>query len=320
MILALALATPLAWADPLDALEPVARQFYARAEAEEDRGRFDSAENFYRLVVQHDPRFVPALLGLGRALEAQGETAAAEQVYRDGPGDPDVLVALATLVEPTRPAEALSLWRQAQAARLGDPLPYLHESRLLLGASDPPDLDGALAAWRTYETLLVEAEPDGAALLAIADALIATETRAPEGVAMLADFVERFPSSLAAAGARERLDRAQLEAEALLVEIGRDEPLPGALVPVASGIDAALAAGRVDEALLSARQLVAEAPGSSAAHGRYADALAALGRWTDAEIEARVARGLAPDDAITRARLGRLLHEAYGGRRDVEAL
>ena len=307
----LALWVATAHADPLDALDLAARGFYARAEEQEAAGRFGSAASFYRLVLEHDPGFVPALLGYGRALEAQGLRAEAERLYREQPSDPDVIEALATLIEAEHPDEALSLWRQLEIAHLGDPTPFLHQARLLLRGAD---LAAARGAWETYVTLLQGSEPDGATLLALADA-------DPAGAEpLLRAYVELFPEGGQAAEVHQRLDRLELEAAAALVDLGADEPLTAELTALAVRVEAALAQGDVVTATAVAGELVTRAPGSSQAHGAYADALAAGGAWSEAEVQARIARRLAPDDAGARARLGRLLADAYGGRGNAEAL
>lgn len=298
----------------MDALDAAARPFYARAEAEEAAGRYGSAASFYRLVIEHDPRFVPATLGLGRSLEAQHDLAGAEQVYRAGPADPEVLSALATLVEALRPEEALSLWRQLQSARFGDPIPYQHEARLLA----PSNPLAALAAWSNYTALLQGAEPDGETFLAVVDALIPVDPAAAE--AQLRDSLEHFPDGSANIGVRERLDRLEIEAAAALVDLGGDSPLPATLVPRLVQLEEDLAAGRVDHAVELGRDMAARAASSAVAHGAYSDALIAAGRWSEAEISARIARRLAPDTAEHRLRLGRLLAEAYGGRKNAEAV
>ncbi len=292
-------------------MDPAARGIYARAEEQETAGRFATAASFYRLVLGNDPAFVPALLGLGRSLEAQGDLVGAEALYRGAPGEPDVIEALATLLEATRPDEALSAWRDVQSVRLGDPTPYLHQTRLLVRLNE---LQDAESTWATYLTLLQAAEPDGPTLLALVDAAPA------RAEPLLREYLSAFPEGAAATRARERLERLELEAAAALIDLGADEPLSPNLVVLATRVEAALARGEVESARALGAELTARAPGSSVAHGHYADALLAAGAWAEAEVQANIARRLSPDDAGTRARLGRLLADGYGGRRDKEAL
>ena len=308
--LALVVAFP-ALADPLDALAPTARAIYARAEEQETSGRFATSASLYQLVLDQDPTFVPARLGLGRALEAQGKLGDAEALYRDALGDPDVSEALATLLESSRPAEALEEWVRLEPARVGDPTPYLHETRLRVKLGM---VDDAQVSWERYLALLQGAMPDGAVFLDLVDAAPA----AAEG--LLRAYLESWPEGSAAAEAHERLERIEVEAEAARLDLGGDTPLDAELLAVAARVEAALAQGDVSTAKAVGAELVTRAPDSSTAHARYADALIAAGSWGEAEVQARIARRLAPEDASARARLGRLLADAYGGRRDTEAL
>ena len=300
-----------ALAEPVDALDPAAQLFFLRAEEQESAGRFGSAASFYQLVLNHDPEFVPALLGVGRALEAQGHRAQAEELYRSKTGDPAVIEALATLIEVDRADEALALWRSLQVAHLGDPTPYLHEARLCLRTAD---VVGSRAAWDSYVSLLQGAEPEGATLLALAQA------DPGAAAALLRAYLTENPDGAAAAEAHRRLDRLELESAAALLDLGSDQPLTPDLEVMVARVEAALALGDGVTATSVAGVLVTRAPGSAAAHGAYSDALFASGTWSEAEVQARIARLLAPDDASARARLGRLLADAYGGRGNAEAL
>lgn len=254
---------------------------------------------------------MPALLGLGRSLEAAGQVGEAEALYRASAGDPDVNRALAILLEASRPDEALTAWRELQVLQLGDPQPWLRAARLCVRLGDP---HGAAEAWGTYLRLLQSEPPDGDTLLAIVTADPA------RGEALLRAYVEAFPEGAVVAEARTRLDRIELEAAAALVDLGADTPLPASLRELATRVDVALAEGRADEARSLAEQLVARSPGTAESHGRLADALLLAGDWAAAEVQAGIARSLAPNEAGTRARLGRLLADGYGGKRNAEAL
>lgn len=313
LVLLLALGG-VAHAEPADALDPATRAFFERAVAEEERGRHAQAAALYRLVLSKDPTFVPAALGLGRELEAAGQPAEAEQVYRSLGAEADAVEALARLIEPREPEEALALWRQLETLRLGDPLPYREQARLL--ARTDPAL--ALSAWRTHETLLQGAEPDGPTVAALGAALLQAGMAA-EGEALWRGYVEAFPDGLVAEELRARLDRLDVERRAGELALAGAEPLPDSLrAAFAEGLSA-LAEGRAGDAAAVGRRLVAAAPRSVEARGLLADALLAEGAWSDAEIHAVVARALAPDDAAARVRLGVLLAEGYGGRRHREA-
>lgn len=301
-------------AEPADALDPATRLFWEEATREEAAGRRDQAAALYRIVLSKDPAFLPAALGLGRALEATGSAGEAEALYRSLGDEADAVEALARLVEPRSPAEALALWRRLQTLRLGHPTPWREVARLL-AATDPA---AALDAWRTHTRLLEGEEPDGAALLAVGTGCLDAGLVA-EAEALWRGHLEAFPDGAAAAELRARVDRLEIERAAGALFLGGGERLPDGLRALYAEARADLAAGRVAEAEEAGRALVADAPRSTQAHGLLADALQARGALGDAELHAVFARMLAPDDVDARARLGLLLAEAYGGRRDAEA-
>lgn len=299
----------LALADPVDALDPAAQPFFLKAEAEAEAGRAAVAESMYRLVLERDPAFLPARLGLARALLAQGNAQGAVDHYRDMPEEPEAVEALARLVEPTNPEEARRLWRSLKTLNLGDPTAHGEDARLSVG-SDP---EAALAAWSMYLTLLQGQAPDRRVFLALVEGLPA------EAETLLRHYAETWPEGDAAEEVRLRLDRIDIEAAAAQLDLGGDVPLDAAGLVELGLAERALSAGQVEAGLARAEALVARAPRSAAAHGLYADGLAATGRWAEAEVQARLAAQLAPDDARARARLGWLLHVGYGGRKDAEA-
>ncbi|MFZ5481870.1 MAG: tetratricopeptide repeat protein [Myxococcota bacterium] len=308
------LLVAIALAGPEDALDPITRTFWERAVAEEEAGRAGRAADFYRMVLSKDPGFVPAALGLGRALEAGGDRAEAEQIYRAMPSEPDAVEALARLIEGQRPGEALSLWRSLRTLRLGDPGPHREVARLLT----PSDPLGALDAWRTHLALLEGSEPDGDVTILLGGALL-DGGHVPEGEALWREYLERWPDGAAAGAIRERLDHLDVARAAELRLLVSSEPLSAALATRHAAAERALAAGRVDDAVAEARLVAAQAPRSADAHGLLADALLATGAYGDAESHALLARDLAPDEPRHRLRLGLLLHDAYGGRRADEA-
>lgn len=291
-------------------LDEASAAFHTRAEQELAEGRFDRAQAYFRLVLRQNPGYVPAQLGLGRALEGAGDRDGAERLYVSLGTEPDAVEALARLVAARDPARALALWRQLQTLRLGDPEPYREEARL---TTDP---EAARLAWERYVGLLLGAEPDITVGFRVAD-LLAAAGRAPEGEALLRAWLEAFPDGARAAEVRARLERMEVErlAAALVLPVG--EPLrdPAAL----DAVTGALAEGRLEDAERLARALVAANPRAPAAHGALADVLVARGDWSGAERHATLARDLGSDDAANHLRLGRLYEEAYGGRRAAEA-
>ncbi len=305
----------LALAAPEDALDEATRPFFLRAVSEADAGRPSSAAAFYRLVLGKDPGFVPASLGLGRALEATGARTDAEAVYRSLGADADAVEALARLVESRDPGEALSLWRRLETLRYGDPIPYREEARLL-ASSDP---EAALSAFSTYKDQLLGGEPDAATVLSVGAGLM-DMGRTEAGEAIWRAHLEAWPACATADELRARLDRLDVERAAEAVSLGGSEPVPPALVPRYAAAQRAMAEGNLDGAEQEGRAVVAAAPRSAEAHGLLSDVFVARRRWDQAEIHAMLARVLAPDDASTHVRLGMLLAAAYGGRRDGEAV
>ena len=333
-----------AYAGPEDALDPVSRKFYEQATTAESAGKRAEAESLYRLLHEQDPSFVPASMGLGRALEAQGKTSDAEALYRSLDTDADAIEALARLVAPRAPEEALGLYRQLESLRLGDPLPFCAETRLLAVVAAPnaagrgsaavgsAALSGAdeargkriLEAQSTWErcvTLSDGAQPDLSVLLVLLDALLPA---APESefetmaTALLQEALTRWPTATEAPELRAQLDRLEVERSARGVVLGGAEPLTGAdlgLLKQARGWLATdpMRARAVSESLLE------RAPRSAEAHGALADATFGTD-WTTSEIHAVRARDLDPDDAANHLRVARVLHAAYGGRRDAEAV
>ncbi|MDP2311463.1 MAG: hypothetical protein Q8P41_01045 [Pseudomonadota bacterium] len=311
---AFALATP-AFAAPEDALDAATRPFFLKAVSEEAAGRAGPAGQLYRMVLTSDPGFLPASLGLGRSLEAVGDTAAAEALYRSLGDEADAVEALAQLVEARDPAEALALWRRLRTLRLGDSLPYREEARLLAG-TEPL---AAMAAYDTYVRLLDGATPHGPTLLALGAALVDAGLAADAEQRWRA-YLDAFPAGDVALEVGARLDRLEVERAAESLTIGGSEPLPPEVLPRYAAAQAAMAAGDLDDAAEEGRALIAAAPRSAVAHALLADVLVALRAWEEAEVHAILACALAPDDPSNRVRLGLLLSEAYGGRRDREAV
>lgn len=311
LLLAFALAQEL----PAAGLDGAAQVFYARAESQLVAGEYASAAALYRLVLGADPSFTPASLGLARALEAQGDLAGAEAVWRSLGTEPDAVEALARLVEPRDPAEALRGWRLLQSLRMGDPVPWREEARLLAEA----DPDAAQSAWRHHRALLLGAEPDGTVLAAIAEVLVRAG-RAGEAEALLQEVVDAYPEGVHTPELRRRLDRLGVERAAEGVGVGGSEPLSvAAQVRLRAGHQR-LREGEVDGAEAIARELVAAAPRSAEARGFLADVLLAREDLGGAEVQASLARQLAPEEAAHHLRLAALLRQAYGGRRDAEAV
>ena len=92
-------------------LDPVTRGVFVEAARHEARGSWARAASAYSLVLGREPTYAPAVLGLARARERQGDRRAAEATLRTLPMDADAVEALAALLVEERPAESVSLYR-----------------------------------------------------------------------------------------------------------------------------------------------------------------------------------------------------------------
>lgn len=309
----------LALADPVDALDPVTARFFQRAVSDEDVGRWPSAEVGYKLVHQADPTFLPASLGLARALAAQGRVDEAAELYRSLGLEPDAVEGLARLVEARDPAEALRLWVQLETLRLGDPTAWCAEARLR--AKDPGDLPAALAAWDRCSVLSGATVPDLTALNLVLDALtpagaVLDPAAGDQAATLVDEAVGRWPEIAPAFQARR--DRLEIERTARDVVLGGGEPLSAEDEGRVRTARAMLASNPA-QARAIAESLVARQPRSAEAHGVLSDANSGVD-WAEAEVHAKLACDLDPDDASNHLRVARVLHAAYAGRRDAEAL
>lgn len=324
-VLGLLLWLGRAVAAPEDALDAVNRGYFERAEAAEAAGQRVDALSLYATLREADPTFVPAALGMGRALEGLGRAEEAEAVYRALGADADGLAALARLVEQRSPASALELYRQLQGLRAGDAAPFCAEARILVapgasGLEPGRRVHAAQTAWERCVTLSSAAQPDLSILLRLVDALLADRTAEAEAVAVRAmeDVLARWPGAAEAEAIHARLDRLEVERSARDVVLGGGEPLSDADTALLRQARALLAA-EPTQARAVAEALVERAPRSAEAHGALSDATYGLD-WTSAEVHALRARDLDRDDAANHLRVARVLHAAYAGRRDDEAL
>jgi predicted Zn-dependent protease len=313
----------IALAGDEDALDEATRAFYLRAVGAEEARHYDEAAGLYRLVLGSDPSFLPASLGLGRAL-SRTDRAAAEALYRAMGDEPDAVEALADLIADRDPEGAIALYRRLETLRLGDYTPFRAQARILLANTSADglsaeQLDAAFAAFDMYRTLLQGGRPDGALVVDLGAALLAGG-RAEEAEEVWKGHAEAWPDDPVVPDLRARLDALDIERAASALALGGSEPVPTRLLGAYRDAQAAVAAGRLDEAEAAAQALVAEAPRTAATHALLADVLAGRKAWGDAEIHAVLARALEPDDASNRVRLGLLLAEAYAGRRDRQAV
>ncbi|MCK6504789.1 hypothetical protein L6R53_15525, partial [Myxococcota bacterium] len=197
----LPLAAAPARAQPVDLVDTATRQLAETAAAAEARGDWKRAAAAWRLVLGRDPVYAPAVLGLGRCQQAQGDLAGAARTLGRLPADPDAVEALARLVEPEDPARAAELYGRLQSLRLGEPEPHRLQV-LALARVDPLAALQGIDLWLA----LVEGEPDGLVFVQVAMAL--RERGAEEEARrVLEHYIEGWPDGASADEVRGRLDR-----------------------------------------------------------------------------------------------------------------
>lgn len=289
------------------------RQLAATAQAAEERGDWRRAASAWKLVLGRDPVYAPAVLGLARTQLAQGDVSAAIRTYQRLPADADAVAALAGLVQEVDPARAVELYGRLQSLRLGDPEP--HRLQLLaLARVDPGRGVEGLDLWLA----LVEGEPDGRVFSELALAL--REGGDEDGaVAVLQRYLDGWPEGELAEEAKGRLDRMAVERAARELSVGASRPLSPELRARVEQARKRASAGQLEPALTELREVVQQAPRAADAWGALGDVHVLLDRVDEAERAYAWAAALAPDEASWHARLGLLLADRYGGRRNREA-
>lgn len=252
-------------------------------------------------------------MGLGRALEGLGDKRGAVEVYSRLPNDADAVEALARLVEADDPEQAAGLYKRLQTLSLGEPWPYLYEAR----ARAHFDPLGALESFKTYQGL-INAEPDGDALVALAVAL-KESGHEPEAAELLNQYKDEWPEGGAVQEARGRLERWAVEHAARELAIGGDQPLSADALARVEAARRQAARGADELALAGLRELAREYPRSAEVWAALGDVHSGLQRYDEAELAYGWAVALAPEESAWHARLGLLLAEAWGGRRNREA-
>ena len=268
------------------------------AQRSEQAGEQRKAAAGYRLVLNRDPTFSPAIVGLGHALEALGDKRGASEVYRRLPNDADAVEALARLVEPDDPEQAAELYNRLRTLNLGEPWPYLYEAR----ARARFDPMGALDSFQTYAALL-NAEPDGDALVALAVAL-KDAGHEPEAADLLTHYQDEWPQGGAVQEARGRLERWAVEHAARELAIGGDQPLSAEGLRRVEAARRQAARGLEDQALSGLRELVREYPRSAEVWGALGDVHSALHHYDEAELAYGWAAALAPEEMIALSEKG----------------
>jgi tetratricopeptide (TPR) repeat protein len=301
------------------ALEPIVLRIWEEGQQAEARSDWEGAAVRYQAVRRQDPTFVPALLALARVELARGQVEVARAALSEG-ATPEVLVALGRLeIGQGAPDAAVPPLLRAQAAApSGEILLLLAEAR---AAIDPDAAVATLDAWRTW---VRAGPPEPTApeddvvrvLLAVIDALVVVD-RIEDAVAVADTHAP--PDSAVAARVADRVDSLRLDVEARALMRAAPQALDPSARADLGAIEAAIAAGRLDEAASDLDALVAVAPRSPEVWGVVADLALATGDVARADDALVRADRLSPLDARYAARLGDLLAERYAGREDSEA-
>ncbi|MCB9758825.1 MAG: tetratricopeptide repeat protein [Alphaproteobacteria bacterium] len=321
VLLALAAGPAFAQEDELAGagLDPISRNFFLEARAQERAGAWSRAATAYSVVVNRDPTCSPAVLGLGRVREQMGDVAGAEATYRTLPMDADAVEALALLVQEERPAEAVELYRRLRALRLGQSEPYRLEAAAAVAAED---YDAAIAALQRYVELdgAAEApEPTSELFVELAVALKEADRR-DEARDWFGRYLARWPEGDRAEEVEARLERMDVEDAAEHLAIGGAVELDPAERARLEEARRAIAAGQRSRARQLVADLIEVAPRSPDVWALQGDLLVGGGDIAEGEQAYLTALALDPEEPTWRVRLGRLLAERYAGRRHREAL
>ena len=205
-------------------LDPVTRGVFVEAARHEARGSWARAASAYSLVLGREPTYAPAVLGLARARERQGDRRAAEATLRTLPMDADAVEALAALLVEERPAESVSLYRTLGTLRLGDPAPLLFEAEAALRARDVGGSVAALDRYLTFDG--ASRSPERVVELMVGLAAAYKDAGDREAAKMwLRRAIEQAPDGALAEEARARLDRVLVEEAADSLALGGAEEL-----------------------------------------------------------------------------------------------
>lgn len=318
LLLALALAQDPAGDLAGAGLDPIGQQLYRAALQHERAGEWGRASAAYELVLERDPAYAQAGVGLARCKEQDGDLEGAERVLRRMPMDADAVLALARIVREAHPEEAVELYKRLQTLRLGDAEPWRLESEAALLAGD---LVGSVEALETYLELDgADEDPDATGLhfVALAEAMKAADDP-EEARGWLDRYLVHWPDGELAEEVRARLDRLDVEAAADVLAIGGAEALDPQQRAELEDIRLLIAQGRLDKADGRLDLLLEAAPRSPEAWGSRGDVSRDLGDIGGAEQAYLTAVALDPDEATWRVSLGLLLAQRYGGRRHREA-
>lgn len=294
-------------------LSPAQQERFAAAVEAESAGRWAQAAAHYGVIVAVDAQHEAAVLGLGRALEAQGDTEAAIQTYERLGENPRGVEARAFLMESIDPHRAAELYRLQQTIQLGDAWPYLGEARALKRV-DPL---GAADAVGGYLDLVVD-NPKGSVILdVIGELRAAGHDRVAE--VMLERIVEQWPMVDWIDEVRSRLDRLRIERSAQYFRVNEQTPLSIEQQASLARARKMATMGEVKQAVSALSALVRSVPSNPEIWGALGDIHLAEGDIAEAEVSFIRAITAAPNVATWHARFGALLSDAYAGKRDREA-
>ncbi len=299
--------------DPLTG--PLCEQAIEHAEAE----RWNKAAAAWKIVRERDHSFDRATLGLARARAKQGMSAEAESLYRSLGLQSDAIEELAQLIEESRPAEAMGLYKQLQTLELGEARPYLQEAGAALKAEDLVRCQRSLERFLELEGFEMAPEESLTLMLAIAGVLRQDPEKREEARSWLQRVEQMDPEGPMGLQAGERLDRMAVEDSASQLAVGGGEALLPQQRDQLEEIRSDLAAGRLPRAEREIRALLDEAPRSPEAWATAGDIARGQDDSPGAETAWLTAIALDPEEATWRVRYGRLLAEDYAGRRNKEA-
>jgi tetratricopeptide (TPR) repeat protein len=318
-MLAALLCAGVAWAQVPLPLDPLPRTLYQEARSLEEGGDLLAAARRYEAVLRHDPRFVRAVMDLGRVREAIGDLDGAAEAYQLAPPDDvDALEALGKVYDRQgRAQEAAATFRTLRVYKDWSSEPIRLEAHATAGF----DPDRAVRLYRTYLGAHdLERDARGAAETAsrIAEALVeAGEGEAAFG--FLEEILGAYPALEQDERFSARLDRLRIEERARRLSLTAAQPLTADQRTRLDGARAAFAAGQVADARALLDTLMAENDRNPEVWAALADVHEAQGDVAASDQALQMAQALAPFEPRYPARLGDLLATRYGGTQDAEA-
>jgi len=281
-----------------------------RAEKVED---WPKAATLYDGVLAGQSKYTPAVMGLGRAREKAGDLEGAILAYGLLPLDPQAIESRAFLMERTSPVQAAALYQELQRLRPDEAFPHLGEARAMLR------VDSVAAAKCVDRYLkLVQQDPSAGVILDVVGAL-RERNEDEQAEVLLARFLQRWDHTEEAPEFRARLDRIRVERAAQDLRIGGAEPLSAELHERVEEARELAGQGELAAALSELQAVVQAAPRSAEAWAAIGDIHSLQGHMGEAEQAFAWAAALEPDEATWHVRLGVLLANAYGGKRDRDA-